>query len=234
MSNRVILIVEDEVGIRELIQLFLQKKGYHVLTAKDGTEALPIVESQKIDIILLDIEMPGSNGFEVCEQIRQQTKAPVVFVSCKKETADRIKGLKVGGDDFITKPFDFHELEARIQAILRRNQWLDTEKMMTSIIRYGDLQIDTDRCELYVKGKQIQLFHKEFQLLLLMARHPNQVWTVEQLYDHIWGFNSEGTAQTVKVHISNLRRKLEKDPANPQYIKTVRGFGYKFMTTTVS
>ena len=229
MRRDIVLVVEDEEGIRELIQLFLQKKGYEVLTAEDGLKALEIVNVQKPDVILLDIELPGMNGFEVCKQIRLQTKLPILFVSSKRETMDRIKGFHVGGDDYITKPFDFYELEARIQAILRRSGWLNPKEEKASVLKYDELEIDLGRCVLYLKGKQIDLFQKEFQILVLMAQHPNQVWTAEQLYDHIWGYYAAGTAQTVKVHISNLRRKLERDPSNPKYIQTVRGFGYRFV-----
>ncbi|RAZ79571.1 response regulator transcription factor [Planococcus halotolerans] len=228
MSEATVLIVEDEEGIRELIRLFLIKKGYRIIEAEDGYEAMDQLTKEDVDIILLDIEMPGMNGLKTCEQIRLQTKVPILFVSYLKDLNHKIQGLDAGGDDYITKPFDFNELEARIKAILRRNGWTNGEEDKLAVLEYDDLQIHLDARELYVAGKPVKLYHKEFQLLLLLAQTPNRVWTAEQLYDHVWGYYSEGDIQTVKVHISNLRRKVEKDPAKPIYIHTVRGFGYKF------
>jgi DNA-binding response OmpR family regulator len=228
MRNATVLIVEDEDGIRELIRLFLVKKGYRAIEAEDGYEAMDILAKESPDLVLLDIEMPGMNGLEVCEQIRMQTKMPILFVSYRKELTYKIQGLEVGGDDYITKPFDFNELEARIRAILRRNGWTNGEEEKLSVLEFKDMHIHIDARELYINGKPVKLYHKEFQLLLLLAQNPNRVWTAEQLYDRVWGYYSDGDVQTVKVHISNLRRKVEKDPANPNYIHTVRGFGYKF------
>ncbi|MBZ5200556.1 response regulator transcription factor [Planomicrobium chinense] len=230
MSEATVLVVEDEEGIRELIRLFLMKKGYKVIDAEDGYEAMDKLAKENPDLILLDIEMPGINGLEVCEQIRMQTKLPILFVSYRKELSYKIQGLEAGGDDYITKPFDFNELEARIRAILRRNGWTNGEEEKLSILQYNNIKIHIDARELYIDDKPVHLYHKEFQLLLLLAQTPNRVWTAEQLYDRIWGYYSEGDIQTVKVHISNLRRKVEKDPANPCHIRTVRGFGYKFAT----
>lgn len=228
MSDKKILLVDDEAGIRELVYLYLKKKGYQVLAAGDGDEALQLVRTEKPEIILLDIEMPGLDGFEVCKLIREHTDAPILFISCRRASLEKIKGFEVGGDDYITKPFDFAELEARIRANLRRNKWHEKEPESMDILKFDDLEIHLDSCEIYLKGELVSLFTKEMQLLLLLAKRPNQVWSTEQLYDHIWGFESAGHIQTVKVHISNLRRKLEKDPAHPRYIQTVRGFGYKF------
>ncbi|TWT27889.1 response regulator transcription factor [Planomicrobium sp. CPCC 101110] len=228
MKTATVLIIEDEDGIRELIRLFLLKKGYRAIEAEDGYKALEILAKETPDLVLLDIEMPGMNGLEVCEQIRMQTKLPILFVSYRKELTYKIQGLEVGGDDYITKPFDFNELEARIRAILRRNGWSNGEEEKLSVLEFKDMHIHIDARELYIAGKPVRLYHKEFQLLLLLAQTPNRVWTAEQLYDRVWGYYSEGDMQTVKVHISNLRRKVEKDPSNPVYIQTVRGFGYKF------
>ncbi|ALS77975.1 response regulator transcription factor [Planococcus kocurii] len=229
MNVATVLIVEDDEGIRELMRLFLLKKGYGVIQAEDGYQALTLLEKEKPDLILLDVEMPGMNGLEVCKKIRLKTTLPILFVSYRKELVYKIQGLEVGGDDYITKPFDFNELEARIRAILRRNGWRSGEQEQLTILKYNDLHIHVDARELYVAGTQVKLYHKEFQLLLLLAQTPNRVWTAEQLYDQVWGYYSEGDVQTVKVHISKLRKKIEQDPANPIYIQTVRGFGYKFI-----
>ncbi|TWT07188.1 response regulator transcription factor [Planococcus sp. CPCC 101016] len=229
MNAATVMIVEDDDGIRELMRLFLLKKGYSILQAEDGFQALELLEREKPDLILLDVEMPGLNGLEVCEKIRLKTTLPILFVSYRKELVYKIQGLEAGGDDYITKPFDFNELEARIRAILRRNGWKSGEEDQLTILKYNDLHIHVDARELYIAGNPVKLYHKEFQLLLLLAQTPNRVWTAEQLYDQVWGYYSEGDLQTVKVHISNLRRKIEPDPANPRFIQTVRGFGYKFI-----
>lgn len=229
MNAATVMIVEDDEGIRELMRLFLLKKGYGVIQAEDGFQALELLEREKPDLILLDVEMPGMSGLEVCEKIRLKTTLPILFVSYRKELVYKIQGLEAGGDDYITKPFDFNELEARIRAILRRNGWKSGEEEQLTILKYKDLHIHIDARELYIAGNPVKLYHKEFQLLLLLAQTPNRVWTAEQLYDQVWGYYSEGDIQTVKVHISNLRRKIETDPANPSLIQTVRGFGYKFI-----
>lgn len=228
MTGERVLLVDDEVGIRELIHLYLEKKDYQVLIAENGVQALKLAESEKPHIILLDIEMPGKGGFDVCKQIRETTDVPILFISCRRSSVDKIKGFEVGGDDYITKPFDFAELEARIKANLRRNEWQDKKQGEANILIYDELEIHLDSCEIYMNGEPVSLFTKELQLLLILAQRPNQVWSTEKLYDQIWGFESAGDIQTVKVHISNLRRKLESDPAHPKFIQTVRGFGYKF------
>ncbi|MTD30534.1 response regulator transcription factor [Planomicrobium sp. YIM 101495] len=224
-----VMIVEDESGIREMTRLFLQKKGYEVMEATNGMDALSKLNHHNPDLILLDVEMPEMDGFELCKQIRLHKKVPILFVSGKKEPRFKVRGLEVGGDDYITKPFDFSELEARIRSALRRVGWVSGEEKPLEVLRFDNLTIHVDACELYVGDKEVRLFHKEFQLLLLLAENPNRVWTSEQLYDRIWGYYAEGDIQTVKVHVSNLRRKIEKDPATPKYIQTVRGFGYKFV-----
>ena len=233
MAGERILVVDDEAGIRELIQLYLMKKEYSVKVAGNGLEAIKAVRKGDVDLILLDIEMPGMDGFEACKEIRLFSNVPILFVSCKKELSDRIEGIEIGADDFITKPFDFHELEARIEAVFRRKKWvkMDAESVAGSIIQFDDILIDLLKCELTVRGKKVRLSNKEFKLLSLMAKEPNRIWPAEQLYDHIWGYYSEGSPQTVKVHISNLRRKLEVDPTSPKYIQTARGFGYKFASS---
>lgn len=230
MAGEKILVVDDEVGIRELIRLYLQKEQYEVQEAKSGLEAIKFIRKGQIDLVLLDIEMAGMDGFETCKRIREFSNVPVLFVSCKKELEDRIEGIELGADDYITKPFDFHELAARIVAVFRRKKWvkMDSEKVASSVLQYDDILIDLIKCELTVRGEKVMLSNKEYKLLVLMAKEPNRIWPADQLYDHIWGYYSDGSPQTVKVHISNLRRKLEVNPASPKYIQTARGFGYKF------
>lgn len=228
IAGEKILVVDDERGIRELIQLYLEKQNYTVVTVENGKQAIDFVRSNHVDLILLDIEMPFLSGFEVCKHIRTFSKTPIIFVSSKRELNDRIEGMQTGADDYIMKPFDFHELGARIDSLLRRIKWLNADSDESTKLVFNDIVIDLNRYELTIKGKHIPLSNKEFQLLVLMAKEPNRIWPAEQLYDQIWGYYSDGSPQTVKVHISNLRKKLETNPADPIYIKTARGFGYKF------
>ncbi len=229
MSSVTVLIAEDDADIREQMRLFLMEKGYSVIQATDGFQVLEMLEEEKPDLMLLDIEMTGMNGLEVCRRVRLKTTLPILFVSYRKEMVYKIQGLEAGGDDYITKPFDFNELEARIRAVLRRNDWEKNGSNQLAVLKYGDLHIHVDSRELYIRGEQVKLHHKEFRLLLLLAQTPNRVWTAEQLYDQVWGYYSEGDIQTVKVHISKLRKKIETNPAKPKFIGTVRGFGYKFI-----
>lgn len=228
MISEKILLVEDEQGIRELIQLYLENREYTVIAAENGRKALHLTDVEQPDLILLDIEMPGIDGFEVCLKIREILDVPIIFISSRRDVLDKIKCFELGGDDYITKPFDFAELEARIRANLRRYQE-GKKKQSTNILKFGALEIHLDSYECYLNKEQITLSTKEMQVLILLAKRPNQVYSSEQIYDQIWGFESTGDIQAVKVHISNLRRKLERSASSPTYIKTVRGFGYRFV-----
>ncbi|MCD8508448.1 MAG: response regulator transcription factor [Bacillus sp. (in: Bacteria)] len=229
MNREKILIVEDDEDIRELTALYFRKE-YQVFTASNGHEALDIVDSKKPNLILLDVVLPGLEGYEICEKIRLVSNAPVLFLSSKRAPADKVRGLEVGGDDFITKPFDLKELDARVKANLRRWSIEETEAQTKRIFTHEHLSIDLESYDVFVDGKAVSLYTKELQLLLMLAENPNHVFSAEQLYDSIWGIDSIGDLKTVLVHISNLRRKIEKDPAKPRIIKTVRGFGYKLNT----
>lgn len=220
------MIVEDEAGIRELTQMYLSKRGYTVVTAENGRQALELLDEADPHLILLDIEMPEKNGFEVCREIRKKKRIPIIFLSVRRSTLDKVKCFELGGDDYVTKPFDFTELEARIQANLRLYQTQPARE--SNRLQYGELTIDLDRYECSLNGKRVMLSTKEMELLIHLAKRPQQVWSQEQLYDHIWKLEATGNLDTVKVHIRNLRRKLERNPANPQWIKTARGFGYFF------
>lgn len=223
-----ILLVEDEQGIRELIQLYLENREYTVIPAENGRKALELTDAEQPDLILLDIEMPGLDGFEVCKEIREILDIPIIFISSRRDVLDKIRCFELGGDDYITKPFDFGELEARVRANLRRYQE-GQKKHSVNMLTYGELEIYLDSYECYINREPIILSTKEMQVLILLAKRPNQVYSAEQIYDQIWGFESTGDIQAVKVHISNLRRKLEKNSTSPTYIKTVRGFGYRFV-----
>lgn len=226
MKNNKIMIVEDEAGIREMTEKYLQQEGYQVVATKNGHEALEMLHIEQPDLILLDVEMPGIDGFTVCQEIRKQMTIPIIFVTVRRSTFDKVKSFELGADDHLTKPFDFEELGARIKANLRR--YYTYPRPVSNILKYGPLEIHLHNFKCYLDGKTVDLSAKEMELLIHLARHPNQVWSQEQLYDHVWQLDATGNSETVKVHISHLRRKLEKDPAKPKFIKTVHGFGYSF------
>ena len=232
---KTVLIAEDEEDIRNIMTLYLQQE-YHVIAYGNGEEALAGIIENKPDIVLLDILLPGINGFTICQHLREKkVMTPVIFVSAKREQRDKIRGLEIGADDYMTKPFDPAELMARVKANLRRsnqsNQEAEMEDTSKQMIMIGDLHIDTELYHVTVGGKPIHLSTKEMQLLILLASNPNRVYSTEQLYDLIWGEGHYGDLKTVSVHISTLRKKIEKYPAKPEYIITIRGFGYKFQSS---
>jgi DNA-binding response OmpR family regulator len=234
---KTVIIAEDEEDIRNIMTLYLQQE-YHVIAYGNGEEALAGIIENKPDIVLLDILLPGINGFTICQHLREKKMmTPVIFVSAKREQRDKIRGLEIGADDYMTKPFDPAELMARVKANLRRsnqsNQEAEMEDISKQIIMIGDLHIDTELYHVTVGGKPIHLSTKEMQLLILLASNPNRVYSTEQLYDLIWGEGHYGDLKTVSVHISTLRKKIEKYPAKPEYIITIRGFGYKFQSQLV-
>ncbi|MFD2704544.1 response regulator [Salibacterium lacus] len=229
MERKKILIVEDEEDIRNLITLYLESR-YEIISTSSGSGVLLLLEDHHPDLILLDVMLPGKSGMEICEEIRETDReTPILFLSAKREFEDKIQGLETGADDYITKPFDPGELMARVQAHLRRNDINNQQGSQSDhILSTGSLEIDLNSYTLKRKGEILHLFAKEMQLLLVLARHPNQVFSIEQLYDNVWGTDRFGDLKTVSVHISRLRKKIEEDPSRPVYIKTVRGFGYKF------
>lgn len=228
VEKHTIMIVEDEDGIREFTLKFLIKEGFNVVPAKNGEEALKLLKTIEPDLILLDIEMPGMDGFSVCKEIRKQLSVPIIFLTVRRDTMDKVKCFELGGDDYVTKPFDFQELHARINANIRR--YYNTTQRQHNTLTFGPLEIHLDSYKCFLDGKEVELSTKEMELLLLLAQHPNQVWSQEQIYDHIWSLDATGNIDTVKVHISHLRRKLEVNQRKTQFIKTVRGFGYMFVT----
>lgn len=226
LVNTTVMIVEDEAGIRELTRMYLNKKGYKVVTAENGQQALDRLDEADPQLILLDIEMPVKNGLEVCREIRKKRAVPIIFLSVRRNTQDKVNCFELGGDDYLTKPFEFAELEARIQANLRRYQAQPIREV--NRLKYGELEIDLDCYECLLNGERVMLTAKELELLIHLAKRPNQVWSHEQLYERIWSLEATGNLDTVKVHIGSLRRKLERNPAKPDWIKTARGFGYFF------
>ncbi|PGT79094.1 MULTISPECIES: response regulator transcription factor [Bacillaceae] len=236
MLKEKVMLVEDDHDIREVLQLYLLKEGYSVIHAEDGLTALQLVETEKPDIIVLDVVLPRMDGFEVCRLLRQKTNIPILFLSSKEDEFDKILGHKIGGDDYITKPFSPALVTVKIQAHLRRHHNIDhqlrpVKEQFLKKIEYPGLIIDKVSCVVKVNGATVPLSTKEYQLLCLLAEHPNRVYSVEDLFELIWGGESLGDHRTVMVHISNLRKKIEPIPADPMYIVTVRGMGYKFIAS---
>lgn len=223
MDTEKILIIEDEKEIRDLIQLYLESNDYQVLLAGDGQEGLEIAENANPDLVILDILLPKKNGLEVCGQIRKKSNVPIIFLTCKQESEDIIEGLNLGGDDYLTKPFDPGVLIARVKALLRRS---GSEEKRNIVI--DELEIDLLSYTIRMRGQELPLSAKERQLLLFFAQHPNQVFSLEEIYQEIWGRESYGDTRTVMVHLSNIRKKMEADPTNPKYIQNIRGLGYMF------
>jgi DNA-binding response OmpR family regulator len=232
MARETILIVDDEAEIIELISLYLEREGYEVISATNGLQVFDLVHQYKPDLIILDILLPGIDGIEVCRQLRKTNNTPILFISCKSEDIDIILGLSMGGDDYITKPFSPSQLVARVKAHLRRNSLIDQQKEDPQRLFFPGLEIDLVSHIVTVGGQPISLSAKEFDLLSLLAKTPNRVYRIEHLFELVWSLDSLGDPRTLIVHISNLRKKIEPNPAEPRYIITVRGVGYKFSGST--
>ena len=221
-----VLIAEDDRNIAELLQMYLEKEGYAVTVANDGGQGLAKFRAIKPDLVLLDVMMPVMDGWSVCKAIRAESQVPIIMLTAKGETDDKVSGLKAGADDYITKPFEMKEVLARIEAVLRRTAGVTTEKKARRLV-FDKLIIDMDAFELIVDGKKIDTPPKEMELLYYLASSPNRVNTRNQLLDEVWGFDYFGDSRTVDVHVKRLREKLENVHANWS-LKTVWGVGYKF------
>jgi DNA-binding response OmpR family regulator len=223
-----ILVVEDEADIRSLIKISLEDEGYHVLPAGDGLEALDIMKNEKIHLAVLDVMMPRLDGFNLLRKIREASTMPVIFLTARADDMDKVIGLGLGADDYMAKPFSMNELLARVKAQLRRNhEYLFATPNERASLQYHDLCIDKDRCCAYIREKPVELNAKEYKLLLYFMEHPEKVFTKKQLYHAVWEDDYYYDDNTIMVHISHLRNKIELDPQNPVYIKTIRGIGYK-------
>lgn len=227
MEQTKILVVDDDKHINELLRLYLEKEGFAVISAYDGAEALRAFDGQKPDLVLLDIMLPGMDGWQVCREIRKQSSKPVIMVTAKGETFDKVLGLELGADDYVVKPFDSKEVVARIKAVLRR--YSSVEDNTVKEVRYDGLAVNLTNYELRVNGKQVDAPPKELELLYHLASNPNRVYTRDQLLDEVWGFEYYGDSRTVDVHIKRLREKLE-GVSDKWSLKTVWGVGYKFET----
>lgn len=223
--NSKILIVDDESNIVELLRLYLEKEGFFTVSAKNGTEALAKFKSEAPDLIILDIMIPDPDGWQVCREIRRSSNVPIIMLTAKSETFDKVLGLELGADDYLTKPFEAKELVARVKAVLRRTETKESDRK--KIISFENLSINIDNYELEIRGSMIDVPPKELELLYFLASNPNRVYTREQLLEEVWGFDYFGDSRTVDVHIKRLREKLEGVDGNWQ-LKTVWGVGYKF------
>lgn len=221
-----VLIVDDDAKIIELVKAYLKQEGYRTLTARDGKTALRLTREERPDLVILDLMLPEMGGFEVCKALRGESKTPIIMLTARDEEADKVIGLELGADDYITKPFSTRELVARVKAVLRRSGGGTSQE---DKLKVGDLVIDFERYEVRRGNEAIDLTPTEFRLLQTMARSPGRVFTRLQLLDAAQGYSFEGYERSVDVHIKNLRRKIEPDPKEPRFILTVFGVGYKFV-----
>ncbi len=224
-----ILIVEDEESIAELEKDYLELNGFETVIAANGTDGLSRALSEEYDLFILDIMLPGIDGFEICEQIREISNAPIIMVSAKKEDIDKIRGLGAGADDYMTKPFSPSELVARVKAHLARyDRLVGSLTPQNDVVEIRGIKIDLTAHRVFVNGEEKFFTTKEFDLLLFLASHPNHVYTKEELFKQIWDMESVGDIATVTVHIKKIREKIEFDTSRPQYIETIWGVGYRF------
>jgi DNA-binding response OmpR family regulator len=232
-QNR-ILVVEDDLTLQETLKYNLVNAGYQVMTAEDGLTALGMARKEQPDLIVLDLMLPKLDGFEVCRILRPETSVPILMLTARADEVDRVVGLEVGADDYLTKPFSMRELLARVKALLRRVRLIREEMAdeqdipETEQLVFDDLVIDLDRREVIVRDESLRLKPKEFELLVFLARHPGIALSRDLLLERVWGWDYGGGSRTVDVHVRWLREKIEVDPANPEMIVTVRGIGYSF------
>lgn len=225
MAKEKILVIDDEKNIVELLKYNLEKEGYDVVCAYDGIEAINTARQERPDLIILDIMLPGQGGLEVCRIIRKETKTPIIMATAKGDEIDKILGLELGADDYVTKPFSPRELVARVKAVLRRTSSKLDEK---DELVFDELTINLMKHEVRKNGTEVDLKPKEFDLLKLLTTNPGKVFTRDFLLEQLWGYDYLGDTRTVDVHMRRLRQKIEADPANPRFLRTVHGIGYKF------
>jgi two-component system, OmpR family, response regulator RegX3 len=221
-----VLVVEDEESFSDALSYMLRREGYEVEVAATGPDALTAFDRSGADMVLLDMMLPGLSGTEVCRSLRAKSQVPIIIVTARDAEVDKVVGLELGADDYVTKPFSSRELVARIRAVLRRGA--EPDELMTSTVQAGPVRMDIERHVVSVDGTQIAIPLKEFDLLELLLRNAGRVLTRGQLIDRVWGADYVGDTKTLDVHVKRLRSKIEPDPANPKYLVTVRGLGYKF------
>ncbi len=233
VTGGTILVVDDEPHIRELVKVFLEASGYRVLEAADGETALELARSSHPDLVVLDLMLPGTDGWEVCRRLRQASGLPIIMLTARTDEVDRVVGLELGADDYLTKPFSPRELVARVRAVLRRageraGRPETADCSGPRRLAFACFALDREARELTVDGKPVPCPLKEFELLWTLATHPRRVFTREELLNLVWGYDYYGDLRTVDVHVRRLREKIEPDPARPRYLKTVWGVGYRF------
>lgn len=230
MDHHAILLVDDEQGLVKMLQTVLQKEGFHLVDSVfSGATAIKKVEAKQYDLIVLDVMLPDIDGFEVCRRIRDFSYTPILFLTAKTSDLDKLTGLGIGGDDYITKPFNPLEVVARIKAHFRREEVYQYQsKNLEQKIEYGNLHINKTEALVTLSGQKIELTAKELELLVFFAEHPNQIFTATQLYEKVWGMDSNGDDKIVTVYVMRLRKRLEAKPHKPQLFINLRGIGYKF------
>ncbi|WP_429994179.1 response regulator transcription factor [Metabacillus fastidiosus] len=228
MMKRRILIIEDEIDIARIVKDYLNVNGYETAIAENGQDAWHFIHTLHPEFIILDLTLPDIDGIELCRQIREEVDTPILILSARGSDTDKVLGLGYGADDYMTKPFSFTELVARINAHLRRFESLEKKKENDSILQFGTTVIDKSAYKVTVDSKAVSLSAKEFELLYFLAKHKNQVFTKTQLLDAVWGYTNYGDENTITVYVRRIREKFEIDPSNPKYLKTVWGVGYKF------
>ena len=229
-----VLVVEDEESFIEALVIGLKREGFLVRVARDGVEAVDAFESMRPDLVLLDVMLPRLSGIDVCRELRSRSRVPIIMVTAKGGEIDTVVGLEVGADDYVTKPYRLRELVARMRAVLRRSPPLDDSAGAGDILEVGDVRLDPERHEVYVRNLPVSLPLKEFELLELLLANAGRVLTRETLIDRVWGPHYVGDTKTLDVHVKRLRSKIEDDPSNPRRITTIRGLGYKFEAAKVA
>ncbi|PHS35578.1 MAG: DNA-binding response regulator [Alkaliphilus sp.] len=226
-----ILIIEDEKSIAELQRDYLEINGFEVEIASDGKAGLDLAIDNEYDLIILDLMLPGIDGFSICKEVRKHKDISIMMVSAKVEDIDKIRGLGIGADDYMTKPFSPQELVARVKSHIKRYERLTSKKNSSEdeFVEIGDLRIELKSRRIYLKEKEVILTNKEFDVLLLLAENPNVVFSKDHMFERVWGYESFSETSTVAVHIRRVREKIESDPSNPEYIETIWGVGYRFM-----
>src|SRR5919199_2120130 len=223
-----ILLVDDEESVQKLLAYPLRKEGYEVVPARDGEEALERFNDGAFDLIVLDVMLPKRDGFDVCRRLRARSPVPIIMLTAKAEEFDKVLGLELGADDYITKPFSVREFRSRVKAVLRRAALAQPDEPLEEPIERGDLKVDFEKRQVDVRGESVRLTYVEFEILAALARNPGRVFSRSQLLERVWGDSAYRDPRTVDVHIRHLREKLERDPRHPELIFTVRGVGYRF------
>ena len=223
-----ILLVDDELSVQKLLAYPLRKEGYDVIPALDGREALDRLRDDNFDLVVLDVMLPRMDGFDVCRAIRSRSTVPIIMLTAKTEETDKVLGLELGADDYITKPFSVREFRSRVKAVLRRAALAQPEAQFEEPINIGDLSIDFEKRSVVVRGESVRLTYVEFEIVAALARAPGRVFSRTMLLERVWGDASYRDPRTIDVHIRHLREKLEQEPKTPELILTVRGVGYRF------